>query len=381
MATEQRHITRIEKTEALFRSNGDHGQSAILTDQNEEWVYYNDDKSLLYYAAAQKTWNGAAWAYVNNDFGQVTLHDDLLVDEYIKRVGGTDDYIRFENDKITIDAGGADAMVFEDDKVYTDLHFGIGKVPSYLLDMQQDQNGATECRITNITAGNASHAGFLAISSGGNTAQVLAHEATHATTRFQDKAVFYSGGNSGMVIEQGGAFGIEFWTNALEMQRITTEGKNHFVNANVSHPFTAILAADIYAEFKITNSSNGGLDIRGFSDTDQRGLGLFGAIGASNPADTTEAIYISGSKSDGSDSVAVLGADETVLTINNLATLILRLLGDGAAQFSLPIEGFELSDCETGHTCGGTIAAILHVKHNDFGTIGYIPIYPTRDPG
>ena len=127
MASEDRHITRIEKTEALFRTNGDHGQSAILTDQSEEWVYYNDDKTLLYYAAAQKTWDGAAWAYVNNDFGQVTLHDDLLVEEYIKRSTGTDDYIRFENDKISIGAGGAVSMVFEDDQVYSGLlKFGFG---------------------------------------------------------------------------------------------------------------------------------------------------------------------------------------------------------------------------------------------------------------
>jgi len=128
MASEDRHITRIEKTEALFRTNGDHGQSAILTDQSEEWVYYNDDKTLLYYAAAQKTWDGAAWAYVNNDFGQVTLHDDLLVEEYIKRSTGTDDRIRFENDKISIEAGGAVAAVFEDDRVYSGLKkFGFGK--------------------------------------------------------------------------------------------------------------------------------------------------------------------------------------------------------------------------------------------------------------
>lgn len=127
MATEERHITRIEKTEALFRANGDHGQSAILTDQNEEWVYYNDDKSLLYYVAYQKSWDSAAWAYLNNDFGQVTLHDDLLVDEYIKRSTGTDDFIRFENDKISVDAGGTTAFTFEDDKVYTELNAGFGK--------------------------------------------------------------------------------------------------------------------------------------------------------------------------------------------------------------------------------------------------------------
>ena len=164
MASEDRHITRIEKTEALFRTNGDHGQSAILTDQSEEWVYYNDDKTLLYYAAAQKTWDGAAWAYVNNDFGQVTLHDDLLVEEYIKRAAGTDDLIRFENDKITIQAGGAVAAVFEDTLINFLLPTQIGDAgtPSALsiLQVQKDQNAGTELRIMNDTAGTDAYAGL-----------------------------------------------------------------------------------------------------------------------------------------------------------------------------------------------------------------------------
>ena len=117
MSTEERHITRMLKTEALFRTNGDQGQSAILTDQNEEWVYYNSGKSKLYYQASQKYWDGAAWTYCDVDFGEITLHDDLLIDEYIKRVAGSDDYIRFENDKITIAAGGNTAAIFEDDSI------------------------------------------------------------------------------------------------------------------------------------------------------------------------------------------------------------------------------------------------------------------------
>ncbi len=130
MATELRHITRNEYTDALFRANGDHGQSNINTDADPEgrsdtWTYYNDDKSLLHYAANQFNWNGAAIAYAANDFGEVTLHDDLLVDEYIKRAGGTDDYVRFENDKISVVAGGVTAWTFEDDQSYTALDVDI----------------------------------------------------------------------------------------------------------------------------------------------------------------------------------------------------------------------------------------------------------------
>ena len=123
MASEDRHITRMLKTEALFRTNGDQGQSAILTDQNEEWVYYNSGKTKLYYTANQKYWDGA-WSYCNADFGQVTLHDDLLVDEYIKRAAGGDDRIRFENDKITLEAGGNVVAIFEDDAITFSKVFG-----------------------------------------------------------------------------------------------------------------------------------------------------------------------------------------------------------------------------------------------------------------
>jgi len=142
MAEELRHITRQEVTDALFWTNGDHGQSNINNDADPEgrsdtWTYKNDDASLLYYMANQFSWDGAAVAYCANDFGEVTLHDDLLVSEYMKRSGGTDDYIRMENDKISIAAGGTTAFTFEDDKVYTSLDTGIGtSTPGVVLDVR-----------------------------------------------------------------------------------------------------------------------------------------------------------------------------------------------------------------------------------------------------
>ena len=117
MASENRHITRIKTTEALFRTNGDSGQSAVLTDQSEEWVYYNNAKDKLYYVANQKYWNGS-WNYCNNDFGEVTLHDDIYVDEYIKGASPHDDTtIRFEEDKITFAPGGISNLIVENDNL------------------------------------------------------------------------------------------------------------------------------------------------------------------------------------------------------------------------------------------------------------------------
>lgn len=94
------------------------------------------------------------------------------------RAGVVDDYIRLQNDKTTIHCGGNDAMVFEDDKVYTALTMGIGtatpnaanmlevngivrvgdtgaSVAGVLMELKKDQNAVTQFRITNNTAGNA----------------------------------------------------------------------------------------------------------------------------------------------------------------------------------------------------------------------------------
>lgn len=141
MASEDRHITRIKDTEANVRANLDLAQSAILSDQNEEWVYNNDDASKLYYMANQKYWNGAAITYCDVDFNEIEAHSDILVNEYIKRASGTDDRIRFENDKITVDAGGTTAFIFEDDQVYTALNLGIntgGTAPLGGIEIKDD---------------------------------------------------------------------------------------------------------------------------------------------------------------------------------------------------------------------------------------------------
>jgi len=151
MPTENRHITRIETTETLFRANGDHGQSAILSDVNDDWAYWNAAKNKMYYGANQYYWNGAAITYCDVEFNEIEAHSDIFIDEYIKRSAGTDDNIRFENDKITIAAGGVDAFIFEDDRVYTALNVGIGTTaPNTMFDVNGVINTLTGYRIANV---------------------------------------------------------------------------------------------------------------------------------------------------------------------------------------------------------------------------------------
>lgn len=125
MAT-QVHIEHIDDTESNLRTNLDLSQIGIFTDQAEEFVWMNDDASKLKYGAIQKHWNGGSFVYEDNDFGEVTLHDDLLISEYAKRSGGTDDYIRWQNDDISIAAGGVTVVNFQDDRAWFSLPTGFG---------------------------------------------------------------------------------------------------------------------------------------------------------------------------------------------------------------------------------------------------------------
>ena len=116
------HLERICDTQVNVQNNLDAMQCAILSDQDENFTYSNYLGNKLYYTAQQKYWNGAAYTYCDNDFGEITLHNDLLVEEYIKLSGSETNRIRFEDDKITITAGGVDSLIIEDDNVHTDFY-------------------------------------------------------------------------------------------------------------------------------------------------------------------------------------------------------------------------------------------------------------------
>jgi len=147
------HIEHIDDTFANVYANLDLSQIAILTDQNEEFVWMNDDASKLYFAAAQKYYDGS-YTYMNADFAQVECHDDLLLDEYIKHSGDTDTLIRFETDKITLQAGSGDYIVIEPTKIYTTTPFGWETdSPSGDLHLYKGSAAEVLLKISNATAG------------------------------------------------------------------------------------------------------------------------------------------------------------------------------------------------------------------------------------
>ncbi len=97
---------------------------------------------------------------------------------------------------------------------------------------------------------------------------------------------------------------------------------------DVDHTFSA-QDSSIYATFQKISSTSGGLRIRGLSDGDATALRFQGFMDSTNPTDATPAIQIVAGKSDGAAGEADLGALETVLRIDNFATPILSLLGNG----------------------------------------------------
>ena len=180
---ELRHIEHILATQADFRADGDLGQLGVLTDQSEEMVYKNDDATKEFHVANQYYWNGAANVYSANAFGQITMFDDILVAEYIKRSGGTDDLIRFENDKITVQAGGVTVAVFENDQIFFDFGLKIKEAAAAVADTA----GYGQYRVMNDTpctpwftddAGNDTQIATVGSAKG----EMFAYDVTETTT-------------------------------------------------------------------------------------------------------------------------------------------------------------------------------------------------------
>jgi len=101
-------------------------------------------------------------------------------------------------------------------------NIGIGVIPTEKVSIQKNQNAATRLQILNTTDGVNAYSSLSAVSAGGNNVNISAVSPTYSLTRYQDKGLFYSGGNSGMIIEQSGNFPIDIWTNSLK--RISISG-------------------------------------------------------------------------------------------------------------------------------------------------------------
>lgn len=108
MALETRHITRIESTFAFFVSDCDHGQSAITTD-NDDWCYKNENGSKVYTVARQHYFDGS-YHHCDNEFGEVALFGDLLINSHIKFRADLTNYIHMQLSSISFAIASTDQL-------------------------------------------------------------------------------------------------------------------------------------------------------------------------------------------------------------------------------------------------------------------------------
>ena len=108
--------------------------------------------------------------------------------------------------------------------------------------------------------------------------------------------------------------------NAITQMTASTVSMNgntgYYRNSAVAHGMTTIVPTDVYGSFGIASGTDGGLEIIGLSDTDNRAFKIKGYIGSADPTDSLEAIQIVGAKKDGTG-IQALGTNETILGIYN----------------------------------------------------------------
>jgi len=104
-------------------------------------------------------------------------------------------------------------------------------------------------------------------------------------------------------------------------------------DADVSHSFTDFFDADMWYHISSINGGGaGGTQLQGLSDGDNTGLRFVGAVGSTDPTDTTAAIEIRGTKLVGNDRGS-MGDDETAVAIMNHTAKLVNILGDGRVGF------------------------------------------------
>jgi len=104
-------------------------------------------------------------------------------------------------------------------------------------------------------------------------------------------------------------------------------------DADVNSPFRQLnpqTDAETHLQMGPVGSDDGGAFLAGFTDTDQIAVALSGYVGSTTP--TSPAIQLRGLKTNGGTGTASLADTERVLTIQNVATDILTVYGNGDTE-------------------------------------------------
>ena len=106
------------------------------------------------------------------------------------------------------------------------------------------------------------------------------------------------------------------------------DGNVYLTDADVAHGMTTWAPTNAFAYLAPYSTTDGGLDLAGFSDTDATGLWLRGIMGSTNPTDTTPAMDLYAAKANGT-TVQALADAETAFRFRNSGTALVTILGSG----------------------------------------------------
>jgi len=126
------HITRIKDTWANVLSNLDDGQTALLTNLNNEHVFRLDDgTAYFHYITPNKVWEvigaGGSFTYNNTEYNDVTARNDLIAGRYISHLGDSDTRFEFSTDRIKVLAGNVEFIDILEDGTQDLIEFNSAK--------------------------------------------------------------------------------------------------------------------------------------------------------------------------------------------------------------------------------------------------------------
>ncbi len=130
-------------------------------------------------------------------------------------------------------------------------------------------------------------------------------------------------------------------------------------SSDVSHPFTSIAESDTFCEVLKNGGDQGGLKIRGFSDSDWYGIGLQAFIGVTSV--TLNPLIFQASKSDGGSSNVPLANTEPFAAFLNYTTALMTLNGLGAMWVKDNVSALSFTD-RTPFYEGDALVEIMNIK-------------------
>lgn len=197
------------------------GQIQFLTNDNSAAAAVREVWRMTYDGHLQAQLDST---YLNlgasQDSGITDDGSDMIIDFDLNGAGGGRDLL--------IQNNGTDIIVVQNDG---DVGFGI--TPTVVFDVSRNQNARTYCRVVNTNNHASATASWYAESNGNNIIGIYAAPPLYPTARWQDKGILWSGNNSGMVIEQDGAYPIDIYRNNTQLFGIDGNGLISYNNATI----------------------------------------------------------------------------------------------------------------------------------------------------